>query len=284
MKHRLRRRLDRIVEQIRLPSTFSRRQPRFPGELRRIPRFDSKFLNHPRDVVVYLPPGYGDDVTRRYPVLYMHDGQNLFDPRTSFIRGQHWRMGETVGAMINAGTIEPLIVVGIHNTGETRIDEYTPTRDPERDRGGHADRYGQMILKELKPQIDRDYRTLPDPQNTALAGSSLGGLVSLYLGLTHAQAFGRLGVLSPSVWWDDKVIIQAAEAFNGEQKPRIWLDIGTGEGAEAVSNARQLAEVLLNKGWRLEENFKYVEVPGAEHNEVAWAQRIGDVMRFLFSA
>jgi predicted alpha/beta superfamily hydrolase len=282
MSHRLRRRLDRIVEQMRLPSAFSRRKPRFPGELRRIPRFDSRFLNHARDVLVYLPPGYNDDVSRRYPVLYMHDGQNLFDPRTSFIRGQHWRMGETVGAMINDRIIEPLIVVGIHNAGEKRIDEYTPTRDPERHRGGHADRYGRMILHELKPRIDRDFRTLPDAQSTALAGSSLGGLVSLYLGLTNAQAFGRLGVLSPSVWWDDKVIIHAVQAFNGERKPRIWLDIGTGEGLEAVSNARQLAEVLLAKGWHPEENFKYVEVPGAGHNEVAWAHRIGDVMRFLF--
>jgi predicted alpha/beta superfamily hydrolase len=285
-RHPLRRRLDhwadQIADYVRRPSSFSRRKPRIPGELHRISRFESKHLKTRRDIVVYLPPGYENDVGRRYPVLYMHDGQNLFDPRTSFIKGQHWRVGETAGAMILAGVIAPLIVVGIENAGERRIDEYTPTRDAERDRGGQADHYGKMILTELKPRIDRDYRTLGDPAHTAVAGSSLGGLVSLHLGLKHPQAFGRLAVLSPSVWWDDRVILQTVESFHSETRPQIWLDVGTGEGDEALRSVRQLAETLRRKGWRDGQDLHYAEIPGAGHHEGAWAARIGEVLQFLF--
>lgn len=279
-RHPLRRRLDQIVDYVRRPAVFSRK-PRFPGELRRIRKFESKFLERARDIIIYLPPGYENNVARRYPVLYMHDGQNLFDPRTAFIRGQHWRVGETIGSMINAGQISPLIVVGIYNAGEKRIDEYTPTRCPERDRGGEADRYGQMIIEELKPRMDRDFRTLADPANTAIAGSSLGGLVSLYLGLKNPHVFGQLGVLSPAVWWDDKVILETVGDFSGPVRPRIWIDVGTAEGDEAVKNARQLGEALVGQGWRLGENLHYAEVPGAGHHEAAWAARVGEVLRFL---
>lgn len=285
-RHPLRRRLDRMANQIadyvRHPSSFSRRRPRIPGELRRISRFTSQHLKTPRDIMVYLPPGYENDVSRRYPVLYMHDGQNLFDPRTAFLKGEHWRVGETAGGMILAGLIVPLIVVGIDHAGERRIDEYTPTRDEERDRGGQADSYGRMILTELKPRIDRDYRTLRDASHTALAGSSLGGLVSLYLGLKNPPFFGRLGVLSPAVWWDDHVILDTVESFGGERRPQIWLDVGTGEGEEAVRSVRQLAEALRRKGWRDGEDLHYAEIPGAGHHEAAWASRMGETLRFLF--
>ena len=114
----------------------------------------------------------------------MQDGQNLFDPDTSFQKGNYWRMGETADALIFAGEIEPLIIVGIYNTGEHRIDEYTPVED-RRLGGGQADAYGQMLVEELKPFVDRSYRTLPGPANCGLGGSSLGGLVTLYLGLRY---------------------------------------------------------------------------------------------------
>lgn len=281
-RHPLRRKLDKILESVRRPSAFSRRKPRFPGELRRIARFQSNFLQAPRDVIVYLPPGYQDDISRRYPVVYMQDGQNLFEPTTAFIRGQHWKVGETIGGMILAAEIDPMIVVGIYNTGDRRIDEYTPIRDPKRRRGGGADRYGRMILDELKPLIDRDYRTLPDRSDTALAGSSLGGLLSLYLGLQHPNRFGKLAVISPSVWWGDQAILNTVKNFEAETRPRIWLDVGTAEGVEAVIHARMLAQALVKKGWKLDQDLKYVEVPGAHHGESAWAARLSDVVRFLF--
>ena len=130
----------------------------------------------------------------------MQDGQNLFDPETSFIKGNYWRMGETADELILAGEIEPLIIVGIYNTGEHRIDEYTPVED-KRLGGGQADAYGQMLVEELKPFVDHAYRTLPGTENCGMGGSSLGGLVTLYLGLRYTWMFGKLAVMSPSVWW-----------------------------------------------------------------------------------
>src|SRR5262245_60099994 len=163
------------------------------SDLRRHDRFASAYLDA-RDVVVWLPGGYGDG--RRYPVLYMHDGQNLFDPDTAYQKGQHWRVGETAEELIDRGRIEPLIIVGINNSGARRVQEYTPTRDA-RLGGGRAADYGRMIVEELKPYIDDTYRTRPDAASTGIGGSSLGGLVTLYLGLTYPRVFSRLAALSP---------------------------------------------------------------------------------------
>jgi enterochelin esterase-like enzyme len=190
------------------------------SQLRRHQQFHSAFLEQDRDVLVWLPPGYDHptDVSRpfdggpaagRYPVLYMHDGQNLFEPETAYNKGEHWRVGETAARLIAQGRIEPLIVVGIYNTGEMRIEEYTPTEDKKLG-GGHADDYGRMIIEELKPLIDRTYRTRQDRDSTGIAGSSLGGLVSLHLGFTHPAVFGKVAALSPSVWWGRKAILKTA--------------------------------------------------------------------------
>ena len=147
-----------------------------------------------------------------FPVLYMQDGQNLFDPETSFIKGNYWRMGETADALIEADAIEPLIIVGIYNAGERRIDEYTPVED-RRLGGGHADAYGRMLVEELKPFVDVQYRTLPGAENCGMGGSSLGGLVTLYLGLRYPAVFSRLAVMSPSVWWRKRTILRTVAAL-----------------------------------------------------------------------
>ena len=141
------------------------------------------------------------------PVLFMQDGQNLFDPETCFTHGNYWHMGETADALIAAGEIEPLIIVGIYNTGEHRIDEYTPVED-KRLGGGQADAYGQMLVEELKPFVDHTYRTLPGTAHCGLGGSSLGGLVTLYLGLRYTWMFSKLAVMSPSVWWRNRAILK----------------------------------------------------------------------------
>ena len=149
--------------------------------------------------------------------------------------------------------IEPLIIVGIYNTGKDRVEEYTPAPDPKYKVGGKADLYGRMLVEELKPFIDRTYRTQKGAKNTGLGGSSLGGLVSLYLGLKYPYVFGRLAVVSPSVFWDDKFIVHYVEALRGKPDERIWLDIGTREGQnaaeqqETVSNARLLQDALIKK-------------------------------------
>jgi predicted alpha/beta superfamily hydrolase len=160
------------------------------GDVRTHDGFRSEHLANERAVVVYVPPGY-DASDARYPVLYMHDGQNLFDEATAF--RHEWRVDETAQRLITAGLVEPLLIVGIYNTGETRVDEYTPTASPDTGRGGKADRYGRMLVDELKPFVDRTYRTRPDAGDTAMGGSSLGGLLTLYLGLHYPHCRRRCG-------------------------------------------------------------------------------------------
>src|SRR3954464_10805498 len=148
--------------------------------VRRHHNFLSQYVAYRRDLVVYLPPDY-EQSDGRYPVLYLHDGQNLFDPETAYVKGMDWRVDETADELIREQRVEPLIIVGIYNTGEHRLDEYTPTPDKKLG-GGNADLYGRMLVEEIKPFIDGEYRTLTDPNCTGLGGSSLGGLVSVYLG------------------------------------------------------------------------------------------------------
>ncbi len=242
--------------------------------------FHSRFLPDDRSIIVYLPPGYEEKAERRYPVMYMHDGQNLFDPETSFIRGRTWEIGDNADRLILAEVIEPLLVVGIYNTPR-RLEEYTHARD-RRMGGGEANQYGQLLVQELKPWIDDGYRTLPDEGNTALGGSSLGGLVSMYLGLLHAETFGKLAVMSPSVWWNRRSILGFVNDYEGPPWPRIWLDTGDGEGKRTHQDATLLYQRLIANGWRPEENIHYQMVEGGTHDESAWAARVGDMLRFLF--
>ncbi|HWT03066.1 MAG TPA: alpha/beta hydrolase-fold protein [Pyrinomonadaceae bacterium] len=256
------------------------------GEFRTHKNFHSRFLTSDRDVLVYLPPGYDADKRKRYPVLYLHDGQNLFDGATSFIKGAEWGVDETAQRLITEGAIEPLIIVGVYNTGKDRVEEYTPTADARHKVGGKADLYGRMLVEELKPFIDSEYRTRRDAKHTGLGGSSLGGLVSLYLALKHPQTFGRVVVASPSVWWDNKMILREVEALKKRPRLHIWLDMGTKEGGneaeEHTRNARALRDALARKGWKEGSDLKYFEAEGAEHNERAWAARVEPMLRFLF--
>jgi predicted alpha/beta superfamily hydrolase len=253
-----------------------------PGQLRKHEKFRSRFLRNQRDLIVYTPPGYDEQPERRFPVLYLHDGQNLFDGATSFIPGQDWHVGQTADYAISSGLVAPLIIVGMYNT-KARIREYTPTHVP-RLGGGRADRYEKFLVGEVKPFIEREYRVLSDPWNTGIGGSSLGGLVSLYLGLKDSRIFGKIAALSPSVWWNQRVIVRFAEAASPEPRPRIWLDIGTREGPRIVDDVEKFRDVLLAKGWQHGRDLHYERVEGAEHNEAAWAARVGPFLRFLFPA
>lgn len=244
----------------------------------------SDYLIDPRNVLVYLPPGYGENPEARYPVLYMHDGQNLCNPEDAF-GGVAWGVDETAQNLILSNQIEPLIIVGIYNTGGCRIDEYTPvkiSRGRLKGRGGKSDNYGRMIIEELKPFIDGEYLTKPEREFTGLGGSSLGGLVSLYLGFKRPDVFSRLAIISPSVWWANQQIIRQL-ALVGEHLPlKIWLDIGKKEGARITHQVRALKEILLANGWRDNVDLAYFEIPGAGHEEASWAARFGEVLKFLF--
>ena len=253
------------------------------GDFRRHPRFRSRFLPSEHTLLVYRPPGYSDDRLRRFPVLYLHDGQNVFDRATS-ATGQEWSVDETAQRLIEEGAIEPIIIVGIYNAGKRRIDEYTPTRDSRKGMGGKADAYARMLVQEIKPFIDRRYRTLRTAANTGLGGSSLGGLLTMHLGLRFPTVFSRIAVLSPSVWWDDRAIVREVDALPNKLPLRIWLDSGTGEGGEVTRDARLLRDALVRKGWVVGQDLSYLEAEGGGHNEQSWATRVEGVLRFLFPA
>ncbi len=253
------------------------------GTLRLHHALESRFVGGARDVIVYLPPDYNSAMDRRYPVLYLHDGQNLFDSATAFA-GNEWGLDELAEELIQKGDLQPLIMVGIYNSGSERIAEYTHVRD-RRGRGGRARAYAKLIVEDLKPFIDSEYRTLSDVANTGLGGSSLGALVTLYLGLHFPQIFGKLIVMSPSVWWANRAILREIRKLRGKSAQKIWLDIGTCEGQNpesCIKNAQDLRDALISKGWQLGEDLAFVEDEGAGHDEKAWGYRMRNALTFLF--
>ncbi|MEO6462126.1 MAG: alpha/beta hydrolase-fold protein, partial [Candidatus Eisenbacteria bacterium] len=254
------------------------------GDVRRHAQFPSKFVKA-RDVWVWLPPGYGADTARRYPVLYFHDGNNVFDRATSFL-GVEWAVDETAERLVKAATLPPFIAVAVANTGD-RMAEYTPTADPQHG-GGRAAAYGRFLVEELKPFVDSTYRSDPRPAATGVVGSSLGAIVSLWLGLEHPQAFTRIGVVSPAAWFAGGDLERRASAATGAGL-RVWIDIGTAEGSSVagrratVEGARAVRDALLARGYREGTNLHYEEVEGALHNEGAWAARVDRLLVFLLA-
>jgi predicted alpha/beta superfamily hydrolase len=248
------------------------------------PWFTSQYLPGHREISVYLPAAYFAEPNRRFPVFYLHDGQNLFDGRTSFIANRTWQANTTADRLTAAAEIEPILLVGIANTGVRRMAEYTPTRDPQRG-GGEGDLYGRMLIQELKPLIDHNFRTLTDAPHTALGGSSLGGLISLALALDCPQVYGKAAILSPSLWWDNRSILnRLGPNFNSThtQRPRLWLDMGTAEGLRHLRDTDLLHTRLLQRGWHDGFDLEYLRVNGGLHEESAWAARFDQVLRFLF--
>jgi len=255
------------------------------GNIKRHRAFPSKILGNRRDVLVYLPRGYRYS-RQRYPVLYLQDGQNVFDAATAFA-GVEWGVDEAAERLIKENLIEPLIVVAVANTGEQRIDEYAPTRgviDAKAKRKkrskGLARKYAQFLMDELKPYIDRKYRTNPSTEFTGLGGSSLGGLATLVIGIQYPQVFSRLLVMSASIWWDNFAIYQLVDSIVQKPLLKIWLDTGTAE--PGWEHARELLNRLVEKGWKLNKDLQYMEAQGADHSEKAWAARVEPALRFLF--
>jgi len=258
------------------------------GNIRSLDDFESKILDNRRPVWVYLPPGYDKSEGRRYPVLYMHDGQNCFDDATSF--AGEWKADETAEALISAGKVEPIIIVAVANAGTQRMNEYTPMIDLRLGEGGNGDKYARFLMTELKPFIDKTYRTMPDRDHTAVCGSSLGGLISIHIARTYPDLVGLCGAVSPSLWWANNTTVVTTEHDPAwTANCRIWLDMGTAEGARLgtaedlnIKAARDFAAALQHAGRSVDHDYKYLEVEGAGHNEPAWADRFDDILLFLF--
>jgi len=256
------------------------------GTIRRHRGFPSKIFGNRRDVLVWLPRSYSRFSRKRHPVLYLQDGQNVFDAATSFA-GVEWGVDETAQRLVRQNLIEPLIIVAIANTGEDRIHEYAPTpgvidesAKRKKRTKGWARRYGHFLIEELKPYIDKQYRTKREAEFTGLGGSSLGGILTLSLGLWFPNVFTRLIAMSPSVWWDDEVIVKMVNELDRKLPLKIWLDTGTHE--PGWERARTLCAALIDKGWHPFEDLHYHEIEGGDHSEGAWAMRVEPALRFLF--
>lgn len=250
-------------------------------------RVSCEQLPEDRDVVVYLPEAYHREPRRRFPVVYLHDGNNLFDPETAFC-GEIWAADQALEAGVKSGEIAPVILVGIGNTSR-RTQEYTwhPFEwQPGKVFGGGGKAYCDFVAHELKPWIDGRYRTLPAAEHTTVAGSSLGGLISFYFGLHYADRFGNIGLMSPSLGWNWNRALEEAHLLS--PRLRVWVDIGTREcswhprGSDwMVDNTAAFVAELEAAGFRHFDNLAFHIAEGADHSERAWAARIGHVLRFF---
>lgn len=256
------------------------------GELKVLPDFNSPQLMNQRDLLVYLPPSY-ESSDRRYPVLYLHDGQNLFDATTSF--AGEWQVDETMESLSQVGL--EAVVVGIPNAGVARLDEYSPFYEPSHG-GGLGDQYLAFIVEAIKPVIDDNFRTLPGREHTGIMGSSMGGLISLYAYFHRPEVFGLAGALSPSLWFAKGAIydyIQKAPYISG----KIYMDAGTREYGDGgwlnsryrsrryYAGVRRMQRLLVKKGFRPRQDLLYVQEKWARHEEGAWARRFPKAIRFL---
>ena len=283
-----------------------------------IASFHSTVLDDDRAIYAYLPPSYAENTDATYPVVYMHDGQNLWAAHPELAFGATWNVDTAFDAAANAGTCssggsvgwsaQPLggapvkctgdsdcasnecrtfpeaIVIGVANDAD-RIYEYTPTTDPDTAGGGGADLYVRMLVEELKPTIDGMLRTRPEAASTTLSGSSLGGLVSAYAGLKHPEVFGRIAAISPSSWWNNGVIItDIGTTLAAPNRPLVvYVDSGSGT-ADDQADTDNLAAAYLALGYVQGTTFDHVVQTGASHSETYWAQRFPGAMQFVLGA
>jgi predicted alpha/beta superfamily hydrolase len=244
------------------------------GTIERIPDVYSPQLDNERDLLISLPGSYTAKECR-YPVIYMHDGQNLFDPAMSF--SGSWNV-DIAMAELSLGGLEA-IVIGIPNMGRDRLAEYSPFDHPEIGTG-RGDHYLEFLIDTVKPLIDERYLTLPDREHTGIVGSSMGGLISLYAFFRHPEVFGFAGVLSPSLWVTENAtfdFIERAPFFPG----KLYLDVGTREGERHVLSAQRMRDLLEAKGYRQGRDLLWVEDELGRHHEAAWARRFQKALPFL---
>jgi len=247
--------------------------------------FYSRFLPGRRIVRVYLPPGYRQSSSRSYPVIYLHDGQNLFDTGPS-----GWHLQRVLDQEITSEAIPPLVAIGIDHGGSrcdadaARIAEYTFCMDAAYG-GGRAAQHAGMLLEEIHPWAARHYRLAKGRQHVAIGGASLGALASLTTALEHPEIFGAVAAFSPSLWWNQEAIFQWARAAIARTtlRPRLWMDIGGREGSAPLDRLRRFHDHLRTMDWKPAESLRMYVDPAAEHHELAWSSRLGIALRYLFA-
>jgi predicted alpha/beta superfamily hydrolase len=257
------------------------------GDLR-LHKFQSRIFRNTRFLRVWLPSGYDDagNEGRRYPVLYLNDGQNLFEAATSFT-GIEWQVDETAERLIREGAVAPMIIVGMDNATKDRIREYMPYRSMHpvmlRVQGRY---YPDFLMKEVMPFVERNYRVTTGPENTGLGGSSLGGLIALYTVMARPGVIGRLLLESPSLWASGRQVVRESRSVRIWPE-RIFLATGTAEAGSAersrtvVDDVRELA-AIMRRAVLSESRLRLVIKDGAGHNETAWAERFPEALQFLF--
>ncbi|MGH7500525.1 MAG: alpha/beta hydrolase [Longimicrobiales bacterium] len=243
------------------------------GTVKVLRQVQSSQLHNRRDLLVYLPPSWesGGD----FPVIYMHDGQNLFDRATSF--AGEWAVDKTLDEAAADGL--EVIVVGIPNMGSARVEEYSPFGDATHG-GGRGDAYLDFISDTVRAIVERDFPVRRGPAHTGIAGSSMGGLISLYGFLRRPDTYGFASAMSPSLWFGRRAIFDEVAALHGS-RGRLYLDIGTGESPVAVADARRLCTALVRKGYRRGRDLRFVVDRGGRHNEQAWGRRLRRALEFL---
>ena len=229
-------------------------------------------VRHARDVIVWLPPSYYKDKRRRYPVIYMQDGQNLMDPNTAFL-GVDWRIDTAAAEYIRRRKLRELIIIGIYNTPD-REQEYTGSI------AGHN--YANFVIHDLKPLMDETYRTKPDAQNTGVMGSSLGGLISFLFAWWHPDVFGNAGCMSNSFFWNDYHVFKEVSEYDGPKKHvRYYLDVGSKE-VFLKAGYQQMLPLLRKKGFRKGVDLQYYIAKNGSHDEKSWGKRVWRPLTFLF--
>lgn len=258
----------------RFQAKWRSRRRSAPGRLEVLADVESPQLGNRRDLLVYLPSSY-DRTERAYPVIYMHDGQNLFDPSTSF--AGEWGVDSALARAPRRG--RRAIVVGVPNAGMDRIREYSPFSDP-RNGGGSGDAYLAFLHETVRPLVDARFRTMRGPGGAGLAGSSLGGLISLYGFFRHPGRWGFAAALSPALWFADAAIFRCVESAP-YVRGRIYLDVGTREGEGTLADARRMCDLLVERGYQRGRDLMWVEDRGGMHNESAWGRRLRTALPFL---
>ena len=231
-----------------------------------------------RRVRILTPPAYRETRRQPYPLLVLHDGQNLFEQGSTAPGGGSWRVDLAVERLIAARRIPPIVVAGVDHAGVDRINEFAPTPGGKSG-AGRATEYGRLVVTTVLPRLAKDYHVAVTADGMGLGGSSMGGLVTLWMAAMFPGRFGRLMLMSPSLWWDRRVVLRHLRKHPLDPQPRIWLDAGRKEGATVTRDARELHRLLRRQD---RASVKYVEDPRGDHSEASWGRRLPDALEWLW--